>query len=291
MLKSPSLLLSSYGNLFYLYTTHPNPIIPRRYQSGSRRKAPSNDTKFRYDDLGWPKYLNTAIPTPYQIFQQEKKAAYSKVRFYELVKLYHPDHSNRHSLSRSLSPQVRIERYHLVVAANSILSDPAKRMAYDNFGFGWTGNSDSSLFKHGCHPYNKAERSAFNKNSSPMSNATWEDWDNWYHRSDGAKQEPLYFSNGGLFAFIVSVVLLGGIGTATKTEGYSKSFLEKINMVHDDCSKKVQSRRKASHGFGNKDSRVESFLRTRDSCGYGLSASENNFSQDQVSSPVTDDDS
>ena len=62
---------------------------PSRRHLTSLRDAPSPGPKA--GDERWPTALN---PTPYDIFGHPKDAPYSKHRFYELVKLYHPD---RHS--------------------------------------------------------------------------------------------------------------------------------------------------------------------------------------------------
>ena len=145
MLKVPNFLLPSYGNLLCSYAPQFNVILPHRADpkhphSCIRRRSPTiwllsrgdiqcrnyanvqsqRLTKTQCDVFGWPKLQSTsAIPTPYQIFQQEKGAPYSKFRFYELAKLYHPDMcSHKHSRARSLSPHVRVERYRLVVAGN-----------------------------------------------------------------------------------------------------------------------------------------------------------------------------
>lgn len=295
MLKKPSILLSSYGNLYSLYLPHHTPIgassvNPQPQRPGSayfpcgRRKAqwrtfaqlrsekPHSD---RHQHLPWPDLPSaTAIPNPYQIFQQKKNAPYSKHRFYELVKLYHPDrhgHEQNPSSINFLSEAVKMERYRLVVAANDILSDPAKRSAYDRYGAGWNGRTDSDLSKHNwSHNTGTTRWSGFHDNASPAGNATWEDWERWYQRDARGKQEPVYFSNGGFLSLIVIVVALGSLGQATRVGDYSRTFLEQIEAVHDDCSKSIQHRRKDSQGFGSRDERLQSFLRSRDQSGIPL---------------------
>src|SRR5690554_4812441 len=55
---------------------------------GRSRDAP-------HPNIPWPEVSSAnAIPSPYEIFNQKKGSPYSKRRFYELVKIYHPD---RHS--------------------------------------------------------------------------------------------------------------------------------------------------------------------------------------------------
>ncbi|CRK36032.1 hypothetical protein BN1708_006890 [Verticillium longisporum] len=61
----------------------------------------------------WPSHSN---PTPYDIFAIDKATPYTKARFYELVKLYHPDTHPReggHAAPRGLTGlpvAVRLER-------------------------------------------------------------------------------------------------------------------------------------------------------------------------------------
>src|SRR5690242_10720499 len=59
------------------------------------------------EHLRWPTNPN---PTPYEIFNITNNDTYTKTRFYELAKLYHPD-KNHQSNMPHLSPATRIERY------------------------------------------------------------------------------------------------------------------------------------------------------------------------------------
>jgi DnaJ-class molecular chaperone len=152
-------------------------------------------------------------PTPYQIFALKKNEAYSKSRFYHLVKIYHPDRGG--TSASSMSHEMKSERYRLVVAANVILSDPAKRNAYDKVGAGWDGNSEvAGSAKNGPFGSNQGWRDP----SDPVwKNATWEDWERWREaRDDEAmgikreKQSPLYMNNGTFVALITLMALMGG---------------------------------------------------------------------------------
>ncbi len=87
----------------------------RTDEEGGRRRWREQ----RQSGLGWP---TSAHPTPYEILNLDKRTPYAKARFYELVKLYHPDSS--HHGPDGLAPAARLERYRLVVAANGILGDP-----------------------------------------------------------------------------------------------------------------------------------------------------------------------
>lgn len=294
MLRKPNILLSSYGSLQTLYGPHhpcaatsPPPSRSQECRTVNRpcrRRRPQwrgyadvRSSKAASDDLQWPDLPSaTSLPTPYQIFQQKRGAPYSKRRFYELVKLYHPDrHALEHDPSSPgfLSPAVRLERYRLVVAANNILSDPAKRGAYDRYGAGWNGQPELGAPKHNWSQATGTGWSGFQDNASPAQNATWEDWERWYRRDAKGKQEPLYFSNSAFVSLIAIFAALAAIGQATRVGDYSRTFLEQIEAVHEDCSKDIQRRRKESHTFTNKDERLQSFLRNRDASGYAITDS------------------
>lgn len=140
MLKKPNALC--YGGLQLLIPSSSS-FPPPASLWGQRRPWCFPSCRFYatahdiYDkDLSWP---TSPCFTPYDVFKQDRGAPYSKSRFYDLVKIYHPDRPcNDHPLCRHLTPEVRLQRYHLVVAAHEILSDPAKRAAYDQFGTGWS---------------------------------------------------------------------------------------------------------------------------------------------------------
>ena len=190
------------------------------------------------------------------------------------MKIYHPDRSSSDESSphtSCLSHAVRLERYRLIITANDILSDPAKRSAYDRYGTGWDGRPEA---RSGTEKYKWGTGfSGFHDNDSPARNATWEDWERWYQRdqTQKPKQEPLYFSNGGFLSLIVFVAILGGLGQVNRVGELSKSFLEQVEAMHDETSKDLRRRRKESLGFGNKDERVRNFLKSRDPVGYGVS--------------------
>ena len=288
MFKKPSVLLSSSSNLNCLYC-HQSANI---HTSSSTPKSPrlnclhSGKTPFgRYanirsntsqapplKDLPWPDASSpNTVPSPYQIFGLRKGSPYSKRRFYELVKIYHPDRHNLESDSsntQSLHRSVKTERYRLIVTAHEILSDPVKRSAYDTSGAGWVGRLDHCAPKYTWGRNNYARWSGFDTNDSPFGNATWEDWEKWYQR-DKAKQQPVYFSNGGFLTLVLTTILLASFGQSIRVEDYSNAFRQQVEKAHDEASMAVQQSRTESQAFGNRDERLLQFLRTRDSHGYG----------------------
>lgn len=236
--------------------------------------ARSESCQERSNDLPWPKLPSaTAIPTPYQILRTKKGALYSRHRYYELAKLYHPDrhgHDNGQLDINSLSGAVKMERYRLVVSAHEILSDPTRRSAYDATGAGWNGRPEHGAPKYHWGSNNESRWSGFDTNDSPFRNATWEDWEKWYMR-DNVKQEPVYFSNGGFLMLVITVVFLGGFGQSIRVGDYSDVFQRQVEKAHDDASKILRRKRGESTGFGNNDERLHHFLSSRDPRGYGVS--------------------
>ena len=236
-----------------------------------------NDGHSRNDYGGhrWPEITPVnAIPTPYQIFNQKKGSKYSKQRFYELVKIYHPDRHDPH-LHDDLSYGVKLERYRLIVAANNILSDPVKRSAYDCYGAGWNGMPDVRSPRD--YAGSTSQEDGYNGRGwsggtgGPSQNATWEDWERWYQRDSEGPQKPRYVSNSAFVALIVMFAALGGVGQATRVGHYSMNFIEQRDALHNDISKDLMRRRKeTTTGFGSREERIHQFLKQRDPYGYGV---------------------
>jgi len=205
--------------------------------------------------LRWPP---SAHPTPYEIFGWEKEAAYEKKRYYELVKLYHPDRSHAH---RGIRPATKLERYRLVVAANDILRDPVKRRAYDVLGAGWPDR------KWTHEAYREADRSWRQKPGNAANNATWEDWERWHNAKEGKKQEPTFMSNGGFFGVISVFILVGAWGQTARASRRSLSVEKRRDQQHEMVGREMTNRQ-AETGALSRNDRVENFLRQRDGWAY-----------------------
>lgn len=287
MLKTSTVSISSCVNIIQSYTSFYSQVFAPCGQNHSSKASfrfskqcrlqqrdyaghpPKSPPPNQSDNLPWPELPSAmTIPTPYQIFQLNKDAPYSKSRFYELVKLYHPDrHSCQHSSSdsKSLLPHVRVERYRLVVAANDILSDPTKRRAYDECGAGWGGCPNIDTSEYAWNSRKDYRWSGFETNSSPARNATWEDWEKWYENGNRQKQAPVFFSNKDFLCLLFCAMVLGAIGQATRLEDRSKSISDRVEAVYDSCNRNIQHRRKTSHSSESRQERVQDFLETRDS--------------------------
>ncbi|KAI0121789.1 hypothetical protein F4814DRAFT_406579 [Daldinia grandis] len=215
------------------------------------------------NEHAWPESLH---PTPYEIFDQQKNTPYSKTKFYELVKLYHPDR-HHHMPAHRLSHSARLERYRLVVAANQILSDPSKRRAYDLYGAGWSGMRSMENL------YRSTDRSWRDVPGNPSMNATWEDWEQWYNERDGkkAKQGPVYMSNQLFAAVLCIFVVIGSVGQARRANSNTTNFVEMREQSHGTISHDMRQRQ-TEQATLNRHERVESFLRQRE--GWALAATE-----------------
>lgn len=257
------------------------------------------------DALPWPATPNRHVPpSPYQIFGQERGTPYSKRRFYELVMKYHPDR-NSHPDDSVNTPNpckcprdVMLERYRLVVAANTILSDPEKRAAYDNFGFGWDADLNSAggspLHKYSTyHRWRKTSDNGFKwpTDQDPMYNATWEDWERWYttqaDRARASSTMPLYgnfftaghgrqssgvfMSNYAFLSIVFLFALLGGIGQATRVSDVSKSRMERAQQLNDETSQVLMRARQDaldSAGAESKRERIQRFIASVEGSSY-----------------------
>jgi curved DNA-binding protein CbpA len=232
-------------------------------------------TRHDHGSLRWPEITSVnAIPTPYQIFNQKKGSPYSKKRFYELVKLYHPDRHDPDDCN-GLPYATKLERYRLVVAANDILSDPVKRGAYDIYGAGWNGQPDVLRPRGSSDPSTTwggySGRGWGGGPSGPSQNATWEDWEKWYQHEGKGPQEPRYVSNAAFVGLILTFAALGGMTQATRAGNYSISFLEQRDALHRNVSKDLMRRRKeAMDAYGSREGRIHNFLKQRDPYGYGI---------------------
>jgi curved DNA-binding protein CbpA len=270
--------LFSYNNLYSIQTSSSpskTSSLPRSCaQHQCRSYAMVSDGHSRHDHgkHRWPEVASAnAVPTPYQIFGQKKGSPYSKKRFYELVKQYHPDRHELHSSDDGLSHATKIERYRLVVAANNILSDPVKRGAYDCYGAGWNGLPDVPESRDSSDPATAWGGSGWRGPGGPSQNATWEDWEKWYQRDAKGPQEPLYISNSAFVGLIMIFAAIGGIGQATRAGNYGTSFIEQRDALHNNISKDLMRRRKETTTvYNSREERIHSFLKQRDPQGYGM---------------------
>ncbi|KAK3385444.1 hypothetical protein B0H63DRAFT_183046 [Podospora didyma] len=218
-------------------------------------------------DTDRPQWPATPTPTPYEIFAQNQNMPYNKVRFYELVKLYHPDR-HCHTSHDGVPHPTKLDRYRLVVAANDILSDPEKRRMYDLYGTGWGNHMDSQYGGRPWHmasSYREADKAWRQTPGNASQNATWEDWERWYEKRDGkTRREPLFMSDGGFATVLAIFVLIGAWGQATRAGNHSAKLLDARDQKHGSISKEIHERQSEIAGLG-REGRIETFLRQRES--------------------------
>lgn len=252
----------------------------KQHESRRRYATIADDGKSDQPDLSWPEApKGHTCPTPYQIFSISKNTPYSKARFYQLVKLYHPDRSNGES---SCSHADKLERYRLIVAAHTILSDPVKRSAYDRWGAGWAGKKDAptSPFNHtDGQPGPFTQGSWQEHDPNIWSNATWEDWERWRHKQEDAygghrdAQAPLYFQNSTFISIILVLAAVGSSLNYNRAEAEGGRFLAARDAVHDQASKELRKVRQTTHQRP-KDERIDWFVKNREAALLGIGVDE-----------------
>lgn len=208
----------------------------------------------------------------------KSNADYTKARFYELVKIYHPDRSN----GSSTTHQTKIERYRLIVAAHTILSDPVKRSAYDRFGAGWNGKAEVDAQgrsqQPGPGPFTHSHGWNSNDHSDPIwQNATWEDWERFYARrareagggsesgkEHAAPQTPLYMQNSYFILLVAIVALMGSSANYNRAQDAGTYFVEQRDLVHDRAAKELRKVRQEMGNMNSREERIQWFLRQRE---------------------------
>ncbi|KAF2641335.1 hypothetical protein P280DRAFT_398417 [Massarina eburnea CBS 473.64] len=233
-------------------------------------------------DLSWPEPVHPhKTPTPYQILHCRRSEAYSKHRFYALVKLYHPDRSGVSSPAAYLPQAVRIERYRLLVAAHTILSDEVKRREYDAWGSGWAGHRSAYTWT--------PEPRQWPPGCDPHQNATWEDWERWRQRGESAQAEDprgLYVTNFAFVALVFSLVTLGGILQGTRASMLTSSAMEQRDRVHREASTELARSKRATIS-GDRDERIRTFLEHREAVNQGEMAYQRLLPPSETCAPDT----
>ncbi|OAA82192.1 Heat shock protein DnaJ [Akanthomyces lecanii RCEF 1005] len=238
----------------------------------SRRTYATASSSSSSDDASpppsWPSSPN---PTPYEIFGMSWREPYTKRRFHQLVKLYHPDMTppsttttTASSSFSSLSRAARTERYRLVVAANDLLSDPSKRQLYDLHGAGWTRGHAPNL--------RERDRDWRHQPNSPARNATWEDWEAWHHEQrrrqyGGDPPRPVYMSNGLFATLVVAMCFVGAMAQKNRAMAVGEQYVEFVEDRNADIGRAMQRTTSAAAGR-SREERIDSFVRDRENVAY-----------------------
>ncbi|XWW92550.1 hypothetical protein V2A60_000473 [Cordyceps javanica] len=234
--------------------------------SSSSSSSPSSSSRDTTPPPPWP---SSPYPTPYEIFGISWRDPYTKRRFHQLVKLYHPDMTPPATpAAPPLSPATRTERYRLVVAANDLLSDPSRRQLYDLHGAGWPRAGDGDGNSH----LRQRDRDWRYQPGSPARNATWEDWEAWHQeqrrrRYGGAPPAPVYMSNGLFAALVVVMCLVGALAQKNRALAIGEQYVEFAEDRNADIGRAVQRTASAAAGR-SREERIDSFVRDRENVAY-----------------------
>ena len=282
MLKKSNILCSCGGlQHFNPYSTSYRPPHSTRknqtsfYQCRHFAHARDPHSMAPYPELSWP---TTPTFSPYDLFKMERNAPYSKRRYYDFVKIYHPDRPcNSHPLCRDISDVVRMQRYRIIVAAHEILSDPAKRDAYDKYGLGWHQRSELFAIKSGENRNGQSARYARQRGSdeSVFRNATWEDWERWHQRNDPNGSRPSTASHGTFASFLILLSILVGAAQAVTIGRYSSVVDERAREASGKRGRFLDGRKHQTVSqIDSQGALVQNFLIKRDPSGYGLKEDE-----------------
>ncbi|KAK4556387.1 J domain-containing protein 1 [Recurvomyces mirabilis] len=318
--KKPSLLISAYCSFHSLHNAAGSTTSScRRPRDGTRLSTRADDAKRSYATITgdhdahheepreapkrkpehqWPVApTGHQHPTPYQILSMKTTTAtYTKARYYQLVKMYHPDlsHTATSNHPYPMNATIKMERYRLIVAAHTILSDPVKRSAYDRFGSGWNGKPEvgarasNSTYAHpGPGPFSQSWQTG-NQSADPIwQNATWEDWEKFYawrarrasdpnaSPTDDPHQSPLYMRNSYFVLLVAVLAFAGGSANYNRAQDAGTYFVEQRDLVHDRAAKELRRVRQEVAGVGSRDERIQWFLRQRE-------ATMGNLANDEV---------
>ncbi|KAL7898207.1 hypothetical protein HDV63DRAFT_31281 [Trichoderma sp. SZMC 28014] len=229
----------------------------------SDAKASSGDTIPE-----WPK---SPRPTPYQVLGVSRSAkTYDKRHFYDLVKLYHPDTHDSQGNSSSASSSsshisrlphaTRLERYHMIVAANELLSNSSKRRMYDAYGLGWSHGDGVTTLRD-------IDRNWRHQQGTAANNATWEDWEHWRDAQAGKAGEPVFMSHGAFATIVVMFCLVGAIAQTNRAENSHTVYAGWVADQNNNVGRRLQRNEVMVAGL-NKDERVNHFLRERENVNY-----------------------
>ena len=240
--------------------------------------------------MNWPcRRNNPFTPSPYEIFELEKSAAYTKHKFYQLVKIYHPD-TNGHNAGDGLTDVQRLERYRLIVQAHAILSDPVKRRAYDSSGAGWGATRYADRHSKGfTNPEGRRYGFGPDDDSSIFQNATWEDWERWYRRHDPPSKQPYetYLHPNAFASVVILLAFLSGVLMATRAGQLTGSIEERAQAFTEETGQFLASR--SDHLDENETKgtgRVKHFLEKRDPSKSGLKKEEGEIYRHHFTNPI-----
>ncbi|CAG8939648.1 unnamed protein product [Penicillium salamii] len=263
MFKKPNYLRG--GSLQLLNLNVPLPLSwatlsqPHRPQGTYTSRFYATASQFSHQDYSWPS--NSSF-TPYDVLNIPRGARYSKRNYYDLVKIYHPDRPLKdHPLFHQLTPEIRLQRYRIVVDAHELLSDPSKRASYDRTGAGWVHTV----------PETKVDWQA--PGPSVYANATWEDWERWHNRHHAPQQHVV--DQRTFVRLLILLVLFGGALQASWIGKLHTEVDDRLRELNEDSARFLRGRKEDTvKQMNSNEARVQGFLIRRDPTGAGLKDAE-----------------
>jgi hypothetical protein len=255
--RGARLLNSTAASPFPRFSIH---LCPSNGLQASRKdRSFATASQFPHQNYSWP---STRSFTPYEVLNLPRDAPYSKRHYYDLVKIYHPDRPlTDHPLFHQLTPEIRLQRYRIVVDAHEILSDPIKRAAYDRNGLGWS------------HTVPEAKIEWDSRGPNIYANATWEDWEDWHNRHQGPQQHVV--DHRTFIRLVILLVLFGGALQASWIGQMNTGVQGRLREVNEKSARFLHSRQESTvKQMDSNEARVQGFLIRRDPTGSGLKDNE-----------------
>ncbi|PKC09726.1 DnaJ-domain-containing protein [Rhizophagus irregularis] len=127
-----------------------NVILTRVYSISSISSSKKHDRRYVTTNDKLKDWATIPSPTPFDIFALPKTASDEEIksRYYELVKIYHPDKNC------DKSP----ERFRKIVKAYEILNNKHKKEMYLRFGVGWDSPTVITAATSSNGEFSKTER-------------------------------------------------------------------------------------------------------------------------------------
>ncbi|CAG8012068.1 unnamed protein product [Penicillium salamii] len=232
---------------------------PHRPQGTYTSRFYATASQFSHQDYSWPS--NSSF-TPYDVLNIPRGARYSKRNYYDLVKIYHPDRPLKdHPLFHQLTPEIRLQRYRIVVDAHELLSDPNKRASYDRTGAGWV------------HTVPDTKVDWQTPGPSVYANATWEDWERWHNRHHAPQQHVV--DQRTFVRLLILLVLFGGALQASWIGKLHTEVDDRLRELNEDSARFLRGRKEDTvKQMNSNEARVQGFLIRRDPTGAGLKDAE-----------------
>ncbi|ORY85639.1 DnaJ domain-containing protein [Protomyces lactucae-debilis] len=219
----------------------------------------------RASSLAWP---STPTPSPYEIFHIERTASTREVkqRYYELVKLYHPDKLDSKEPAEAMA--LANERFRKIVAANTLLLDANKRHAFDHYGLGWSrpgsGSTTGGIYRNGDGRIYAGHTmgSRFNRYNRRTTHEETGPWDGFYysHGTSAHKGEDVRItSNANMIGFLVFLSAIGAVVQAYRLGRASAEINERAEKAHLITARDLAESRRLARDL-DRDERRRLFL-------------------------------